>query len=215
MNTALLEKIRRLRALSTSSNVHEAAAAAAAAERLIQEHNIDEAELEVIEVVPVAETSVVFGKRLVTWQGMLVMAIEKNHGCAGYYKHDSGNAIWVTVGRPQDIETVKYLFAWLSTEIVRLSASVRGRRERNSFCMGAVAGLKEAMLAAKEEVCSQAALVAIDARIAAAESQLPSNLKNTKRKPAIDRVAYSDGVHAGRNIHQRQGLGHGGTKLLT
>ena len=40
MNQAVIEKVRKLRALAQSQNLNEAAAAAKAAERLIQEHNL-------------------------------------------------------------------------------------------------------------------------------------------------------------------------------
>jgi hypothetical protein len=43
---SVIAKIKALRALATSSNVHEAAAAAAQAEALLQKHRLDEAALE-------------------------------------------------------------------------------------------------------------------------------------------------------------------------
>jgi hypothetical protein len=43
---SIIAKIKALRALAMSSNVHEAAAAAAQAEALLQKHRLDEAALE-------------------------------------------------------------------------------------------------------------------------------------------------------------------------
>lgn len=95
MNSGLIEKIRKLRALSLSENVHEAAAAAAAAERLIQEHNVAEAELEAASdaqvEAPTREDLAEVGTSSPTWKLFLSSALEKAHGCAGSWRSPCGS----------------------------------------------------------------------------------------------------------------------------
>src|SRR2546421_209940 len=112
-NEAVIEKVRKLRALATSQNAHEAAAAAAAADKLIQEHRLSEAEL---------------------------------------HAHAPGQVVLRIYGTPSDIEIVRYMYAWLTTEAERLvnHASVKGRTGRNSWFIGFVTGVREQLHAAKQ-----------------------------------------------------------------
>src|SRR4029079_8147154 len=89
-SSTLIAKIQKLRALASSANVHEAAAAAAAAERLIQEHNLSEAEVatgagdedEPVEASEIAGTM----KQLETWKGELFHFLLKAYQCSGYWQ---------------------------------------------------------------------------------------------------------------------------------
>jgi hypothetical protein len=224
MNPALIEKIRKLRALSRSTNVNEAAAAAAAAERLVQEHRISEAELDVSDgdEAPTREQLDELGAQIPSWKSMLSVALAKHHGCAVFNQRRAGDRMWRSqiIGQPSDVATVRYLYVWIVVEIERLcdASSARGRTERNSFRLGAVLGLKAAISAAVREVravASSTALVKLDARLAAAEAQLPSKLGKRRRlASAIDPHAFAEGERAGRAIHVGKQLGDGGSKLL-
>lgn len=117
--------------------------------------------------------------------------------------------------------TVRYLFTWLSAEIERLCAadeSIRGRTARNSFRIGAVEGIRDAMYEARKvarAVATSAALVVIDARLDAAKSALPSGLRSSSVSPSrVDRDAREAGRRAGRAIHQGGALTGGETKAL-
>lgn len=224
----LLDKVRKLRVLAQSENVHEAAAAAAAAERIIQEHRIAEAELGDESAEPVeAQILDEFGNAIPSWRGNLSITLEKAHGCAGYVsrKKVPGRRVFVTVGRASDVATVRYLYAWISTEIARLceaatkAGKIGGRTARNSFCLGAVAGVREAMLGAVESArrkASSEALVHLDARAEAAKAALPEGLRSASRSSFhLDAGAYHDGKRAGASLHAGKAIGGAGGRLLT
>ena len=219
---AVLEKVRKLRALSTSSNVHEAAAAAAAAERLLQEHRLVEADLEAAGAEARTRAGAVCGgtihvegARRTLWRVQLATNLARAHGCETYLEPHAvaDGAIrrlsWhhVILGRPDDVENVKYVFGWLSsviTQLVERHGKGRGISWRRSFCIGAVFGIREAMEAAAAVVRSRAsssALVVLDARRSAAASLLPKGLRSTSCPTVRDASAFDIGKETGRLLH--------------
>lgn len=211
-----IAKIKALRALATSSNVHEAAAAAAQAEAMLQKYRLDEAALEGASAPKEsareeAEPLDWHTQFVSWWRVALGSDILKNHGCVDYITTRGARRCHVIVGRPSDVATVRYLYAWLTTEISRLCERYgkgKGRSWRNSFCVGAVAGIREAMTAAKSEArrtATSSALVAVDRRDADAKAVLVRNQPSLRRSAggarASDRGAYGSGLQAGRNIH--------------
>lgn len=226
--TAILEKLRKLLALAKSDNANEAAAAAAAAQRLMTEHQISEAELEVggpQEQASVADDPLdTFGARSQTWKEVLSTNIARLHGCKVWREKAwvPAQRRWAEtririVGRPSDVATVRYLYAWLTTVIERLvQANARGRGQRYaySYRVGAVNGCIEAMQAAHREAREQAtetALVKVDARLEEAEAETartqghirPARGATFKRDPD----AYQRGLVAGRSLHTGAQLG--------
>jgi hypothetical protein len=228
--SAILEKVRKLRALATSSNEHEAAAAAAAAERIIQEHRLSEAEVEAGGEAPTEKASdghepiTTHAKRAPYWRKYLVSGLSSRHGCATYLRYAGGGG-WAhqIVGRKSDVETVRYLFAWLSLEIDRLAGLHKGegRAWLNSYRVGAVAGCLEAMAVAEREIRAQAhvtstAIVRVDARREEAKAALPGGLgKGSGYNGSINSGGgYAAGKRDGANIHTGVRIGGGAARAL-
>jgi hypothetical protein len=151
MSQAIIEKVKKLRQLAQSSNANEAANAAAAAERLIQEHRIAEAELESEteeSVTPITDYLVEPGTSAISWRAQLISALCKGYSCAVWQssKRVEGTyrtkLAWGVVGAPDDVATVKYQYAFLTIEIIRLAAEhpikLKGKREFNGAGPGTV-----------------------------------------------------------------------------
>ncbi len=172
---AVIDRVAKLRALATSSEQHEAEAAAAIAEKLIQTHRLSEADLgttddpgEVLAEDP--EGLFVFATQLPTWQWFLCSGLGHLYGVAfwvdrckiksdvyPYFKH--GHTLKM-VGRASDIEILRYQYAFLVLEIDRLAqrfgdqnrfAKGQARTMMNSFRLGAVNGVITAMRIANRE----------------------------------------------------------------
>lgn len=218
--SAILDKIRKLLTLSAkSSNANEAAAAAAAAQRLMQEHRIAEAELETGEPTETAQLAAdpleTFGWRSILWKEQLCGALMKLHGCKGWKLSRWENGTRVRrlqiVGRPSDVASVRYLYAWLTSEIERLAqrdAKGRGAGYVSSFRLGAVRGALAAMHGADRAAranANPAALVRLDAREAEAEAVAATaagDIRPARKSDAqIDSNAYTRGISAGRTLH--------------
>jgi hypothetical protein len=227
MNTptpAIIGKIRRLRELAKKNdNANEAAAAAAAAEKLLSEHQIEEAALEVEEgpcggdlIENRGESE---GPRLVYWKSYLLGAIGKMHGCTHCYEHVKGKAgkgpryTPLLYGRPEDIAIVRDLYSWLVKEIQRLTDVVgkgRGLEWRDSYRMGCQYGIAHAMQAAQREARRQApstALAVIDARLAVAQKALRDRYPDTRDvsrdHETVDGEAFERGHMDGVAMHSR------------
>lgn len=219
---SIIEKISKLRKLSNSANVNEAATAAAMADKLIAKYRLSEAELEISEEKssqPEFDDGFVYEtKRITKWKNSLIIFLSKHYGCAVYnsigYDANSNRSIsrYKLVGSKEDMSIVKYMFSWLTGEVERIShkeTKGKGHVYANSFCIGAVAGIIQQMTLSKKEVESSAvnctALTIVNNKLTVANQFLNSTLKlkpsKTSNNSQINYNAYNNGVEAGKNIH--------------
>ncbi len=232
----VIEKIRKLNALAQSSNVHEAAAATAAAARLMQDHQIEEAQLigagEAQEEPVQAGLCIDAHRRAPTWKAILATTITRSLGCELYT--ESGR--FMVIGRKSDAQAVTYLYRAVIAQIDELcTTAARAQRifggdERNfrgwcgSFRHGAAQAVHQRLSAQKTERdrevqaradggdrASSTALVVIDRRegeISRVASSL--NLRTTKlRSNPCSVDGFRDGFAAGQQVnlgHNRGGL---------
>jgi hypothetical protein len=221
---SMIEKIKKLLALSQSSNANEAAVAAAAAQRLMAQHQIAEAELggEVEEKAAKEVDPLFEAKTLPGWLNMLSAGLcRQNSVFVWVHKRADGKSYVCICGRPSDVANVRFLFAYLRSEIERLvqvECRGKGRSIMDSYRKGAVVGAIEAMDAAREEVRAQAtgaALLKVDGRLA--EARAAAALGKTKpaaRVGLADAGAYYAGKTAGGHLHGSAQLGAAGGRLL-
>lgn len=225
----ILDKIRKLLSLAKSDNEHEAAAAAAAAQRLMTEHDISEAELpapsEPAET-PSLDMLTTFGSVVPAWLGGLAAGLSKLQHCKCWSSRGPDGAWRLSiVGTPSDVATVRYLYAWLHSEIERHAqkyARGGGRSYADSYRKGCVSGALEAMALAVREVRATAtgnALVKIDARAAASAAYVEESLGISLRKKSSARIkdgdAYGRGRQHGAHMGQRNAqLAATGTRML-
>lgn len=232
---AAVDRVRKLLALSESGNANEAAAAAAAAQRLMEQHGIDAAMLDVDEDAepdePVDEHHVGDeGRRVAMWRNALSYALASANGCKSVLrKQRRGPTKLVLIGRASDAAVVRYMYQYLTSEIDRLcdaEAHSRGRAGktwRNSFRLGAVdvitERLEEAKQAARDERRAEAgggaalvrvdkAIARLDARLSEAEAWAKHNLrlrKGGRSRWRQDPEAYAAGGEAGKRIRLDRG----------
>ena len=132
-----LQKAAKLLRLAESQNPHEAALAAARAQELLDKYELDRAAIELDGGAPEPPEEIVdFGRRgdaltapdinpnVVgkTWPRRLALALARANGCFLYFtsggKFEHGLNL---VGRPSDVAKVRYLFQYLTGEVLRLS----------------------------------------------------------------------------------------------
>jgi hypothetical protein len=219
---AVIRKIADLRRLATSSNLHEAEVAAAAAARLAEKHRISEAEIEASGTEP-GERAVQDGEpleeergRASLWRGQLALVLAKHYGCVLIRAATVENGIKLLrmriIGRPSDTTLVRYLYGWLSLDLARIAAKEsagRGLAWKNSWLLGAVTGLRAQLdRAASQERASAdtAALVRLDARGADAAEALraayPKIEVTAPRHRFVDKDGFESGQAHGRNVHR-------------
>ncbi|HVO72517.1 MAG TPA: DUF2786 domain-containing protein [Ignavibacteriaceae bacterium] len=224
---AIIDRVKKLRSLATSSNVHEAANASAAAERLIQQFRLTEAELqdesnqEIIE----GDDYLYETGKVVQWKMSLARYLAELYGVYLFNdtnRSETGRQITriKMVGKRTDIELLFYSFHALINEITRLCdknvvSHNRGVSvERNSYCLGAVHGIVVKMQEEKAEVAkttTSTALVALNNRQKEAERWAFQEhdirrVKAHNSQASISGNSYNSGLQAGKNITLRAGL---------
>jgi hypothetical protein len=147
------DKIKKLLALTESDNVNEAANAAARAQALIDQHNIDVAMLdeqpddeEIIRGVKWVCFTV--KKRMPSWRWGLLWGVAEVNDCqpwwdmnytGGKYHKDA-----YVIGRPTDCQNVQAMYQFIEGQIDYLASQRKGngRAWINSFRLGAVSEIK-------------------------------------------------------------------------
>lgn len=231
----VIEKVKKLLALSKSSNANEAATAASVANRLIDEFRLSEADVAgnhsesdpmVRDDQYVYETG-----RVIPWKSRLVVTLASHYGCAVFndthYNNTKRRKVsrYKLLGRKSDIQIVQYMFAWLSSECSRISdleAKGMGKVFVFSYCNGFVAGIGEQLhlsrKAAEKEATSNA-IVKINARLDEANDFMKQTYPNLRMEKSyghsrLNTDAYSAGQSKGRSLHLGSALGGGKVKLL-
>jgi hypothetical protein len=230
--STIIEKINQLRALSRSSNINEATAAALAADKLIAKYRISEAELQLsnnLTDFPVKcdPDTLYESGRVIPWKRDLAASLANHYGCFIFNDvthSNSGRKIsrYRLVGIETDIAIVRYMFAWLVTEIERLSRShcvSKGSVYANSYCQGVVFGIKtqldklkkEQRFSANQNGHTSTALQCLDNRVTKAESVARMQYKlrtvNPTTHSKINIRAYNLGIERGKSIHLGKVIG--------
>jgi hypothetical protein len=232
----VIDRIQKLRRLSESQNVHEAAAAAGEAQRLMTEHRIAEAQLQaesgeldepVTDVDVLAATG---SKTPQSWLVHLASGIARANGCR--ITITSASRRWKTrgeinmYGQPRNLDAAKYLFYAMQNEINRLANDWNATRDDASraatlsFKLGAAQEIAARMVAEKVSA-SQALKESADLGLTKATGALTViNRAEEKVDAAVNAAssgtwgcsgpsnygAYASGKAAGRSVN----LGNGG-----
>lgn len=167
---AFIAKLQHILALTTSPIEGEAQAAAAMLQKLLTSHNLSMADLEQrgSKVPGVREDSYDLGKAAFQWKLNLAEAIADHYYCHAII----ANKQVTFIGRPDNIEALKMLYAWLIDQIRRIAKDARVAHIENTnehidplrwqvnFGVGAVSRLRVRLqeLSAQQDV-SETALV--------------------------------------------------------
>jgi hypothetical protein len=209
---AIVERVKKLLALAGSPNVHEAAAAAARAQTLIEKHrlesllNPDSTELE--PVTDGRDAPLEVGKRIRKWKVLLAMALGENNGCVAYTTQNGAVTSLLLAGRESDRASVLAMWSFIVARIEWASATEgRGhnRRWHEGFRIGAAevvaARLADAGREARADL-TPTALVRVEpalaARAAAVETFVTERLRLKKgRRLLVDADGFMQGRVAG------------------
>lgn len=215
---SIIEKVKRLQALSKSSNLNEAMNAAAIANRLIDEHRLTEEDLDdnpmVDDLDPVYETG-----KITTWKNNLVILVAGHYGCAVYiaqtYPNGRKYSSYHLVGKKSDIEIAKYMIIYFMNQCDNLSgihARGKGRIYANSFCLGFVSGVVQKLNESRKDIESKSGsdIIHLDSRKMEAANFLmkKENLKKIDQhsNARYDSSGYNNGFKSGKGLEVNSGL---------
>ena len=229
----IIEKIQKLLALANSSNEHEAALAAAHAQRLLSEHNLAmtdvEANLQRPQSADKVETTV--AKTLPKWVRNLSAGVCSAFDCQAIHHPAQGKMTFIGVGA--DVQVASYTFSYLDRTVRKLCSSYMKYRVndsnlsnrnrelmRQSYYLGAISTINSQLVQQKVQTpITPGALVPIkEGLIKKAMSELGAIRTVRGRRSYINTHAYSQGQSDGKNVSIHKGVaatgGHSSTKSL-
>ena len=222
-------QVKQLLALSKSSNANEAAAAASAANKLIDKYRLVQADLETEENFkePIVQDSDYLYKtgRVTMWKNKLVYVLTRHYGVAYWNEATYPNGRKVSgykmIGRKSDMEIVRYMYNWLSLECDRLATEeAKGKVGRvfvASYQDGFVAGISEQLRLSREAMKAEStctAMVLIDGRYDESQATMYKIIPGLRASKSYSHSrfngqAYDMGKQRGQEIHLGSSLGIG------
>jgi len=156
----IISKIQKLLALAaegSGATEAEARNAAIAAQRLINKHQLDMAEIIAaaeakgeapVQQEPIEQQEYAKGKRIAAWEAMLGFILAPAFSCRSYTARGWDSSSLMAVGRPTNIAAFKATFDYLVATIERLAKAskpghIHGREWNSSFGIGACEGIRE------------------------------------------------------------------------
>lgn len=216
----IIEKVRKLLALSNSSNEHEAALAAAHAQRLLAEHNLCMSELDVKEE-GAGEVELEVARTVPKWLSSLFATVANGFDCFPVVTTTATASRLRFIGVGEDPLVASCTLQFLMQELRRLASaylrateasggrlSSTGRqRVRNSYLLGGVQGVRQALNAQKAQTptTSKALVPVKDALIKQyREEQLGELRMQRNRRSTVITAAFHQGRTDGAALQVRQ-----------
>lgn len=213
----IIDKVRKLLALSTSSNEHEAALAASHAQRLLAEHNLAMSDLEVKEAGADASDLDLKRKTVDKWLRSLFGSVAAAFDCSAISISNSTTTRLRFIGCGEDPQVAMYTMQYLVKEIERLAKQfVKGlpphtnkAMHRKSFLLGAVNGVRAQLAQQKKATpTTSTALVPVKQHLIkqfVAENHGEARTVKTRRS-SVYSDSYAKGKAAGAELSIRKGV---------
>jgi len=160
-----LGKVRKLLAMRTDRGCTEAEASAAAgmAAKIMMAHSIEAASLDIESAQPTDQGPIEIwddpldttGGAKEKWRSRLAVAIARQFGCE-ILKKGAGLTI---IGRPDNVQVVRYVYAYAAREVSRLTISKaygNGRIWVRSYRLGLIDAIRESIKAEHESARREA-----------------------------------------------------------
>jgi len=220
----VVERVRKLLALSSSSNPHEAALAAERALEIAQRYNLDLSRLEGPLEGPFVERSYDVGGAA-QWRWLLMSAIARAHFCRALRRWVAGRSQgeMYLLGEPHNVAVCGFLYEYLRREIDRLAdrgwrrasyvygEHVEVRSWKRDFRRGAVLTIGERLRErgerfAEESAESGALVLAKETSLEREIARRYGDVATRKVRFRGDPLAFDQGQKAGREIALSQAL---------
>jgi hypothetical protein len=127
MDPRLLDKLRKVLTLAKEGIEGEAQAAAAILQKMLLEHNLDIADLEKKGAAPTGATEKAhdLGRAAFTWKLDLAEAVAEHYWCVPLVDRRTKTVAFV--GRPDNVESLTMLYAWLIQQVQLVAREERAR----------------------------------------------------------------------------------------
>ncbi|QBD78006.1 DUF2786 domain-containing protein [Ktedonosporobacter rubrisoli] len=212
----ILEKIRKLLALSTSSNPHEAALAASKAQALLAEYNLELSQVQTSEPdARYEQAHLSTGSRV--WRRQLLYVLAKYNFCQTVYDPNYKHVI--LIGERHNSEVVQYLYSSLVEQLEHMAVTAYRQSEsefplatwKNSFFAGALRSIDQRLDEQQKQFvaisgqCRSLVIVKND-ELQKAVNKLFPHLRAGRSRRIVRCDGYYDGIRAGRTVALNKAL---------
>lgn len=205
-NGKIIDKVKKLLALTGSPYADEAEAAMLKAQELLLKHGLSISDVEIGETKEVVDEKVFTseGKTLKWWEKTLSGIIGDNFRCAAYYRRNNPSVYFI--GLKGDVEVAKEVFSYavivirhLSSQYVKANKALYrdGRRLKNDYIIGFLNGLRDKFTAQVNSKCLSLMLVKDDAVIKAVDSKKFKKARRPRIGVSGDAQAIAAGYRDG------------------
>jgi len=223
----IIEKIKKLLALSASNNEHEAALAASHVQRLLSEHNLALADIDAaVRPAKADQVETAVAKTLPKWVRHLSAGVCDAFDCQAIHHPAAGKMTFIGVGA--DVQIAAYTFSYLDNTVRRLCSSymkqypadrlAARQREllRQSYYLGAVDTIYGRLQKQKQQTpITPGALVPVkQGLIKLAVQELGTIRTVHSRRSFINKNAYNQGQEDGRDVGIHRGIDGGGSTQI-
>lgn len=209
----IIDKVKKLLALSRSSNEHEAGLALENANKLLMKHNLEMADIDEVSLNDIIEENdLISGKRIMSWKINLLDAVMRLNGCQ-ILMHNvrNGNKRISAIGKKHNIEVSVSMYEYL---IKTMDRNLKEKQKddiidpfsyRMGFC-SAISRKVNDIIREREQnkndfnnACT--ALIVLDkALVNQFMNEKYKNIKESKSKTSYkDRMSFMQGHIAGEN----------------
>lgn len=209
MEQEIVKKIKKLLALSSSDNTHEAESAMLKAQELLAKHNLQLSEIEEHKIRNAIEdvTNITFTKA--KWKGRLAKIIASNFRCEMYYKTYRNHKV-TFLGLEEDVVICKvmteYAIECIKKETNKIAKIYRERGDsakgiENDFALGFIGGLSKKFEEQKQKNQEWGLVLIIPKEVQEAYDTIKFTGKGVK-PPTYKgfKDVYFRGVEAGENF---------------
>ncbi|HEX3640647.1 MAG TPA: DUF2786 domain-containing protein [Ktedonobacteraceae bacterium] len=211
----VLSKIKKLLALSTSSNPNEAAAAAAKAQELLMLHNLSMSQIQTQEPSSYEQTFLNLGRSI--WKRVLLSVIARNNFCEVVYTPSKAES--ALIGEAHNREVVTYLYHYLIGQLEPMAidayhrslSSMHAKSWLDAFYMGAATSIDHRLEEQQREMeaasnACKALIISKDAELKSAMRHFYPQTKNGSSKRIRSKDGYYSGQEAGRKVALNRGI---------
>ncbi len=204
------DKIRKLLALSKSSNEHEASLALANANKLLMKHNLEMKDLEEIDLNCIIEEVVMSAGRIMNYKPIMLNAILELNNCEMLiHSVAHGNKIIKAIkaiGKKQNIEVSISMYDYLMNTMERKMREENPRNKtsfRLGFSYSIARKIKEIIMERNRQDNDVACTALVIQEKKMAKDFMHDKYKNIRTKKAKssyrDQASFNSGVQAGRS----------------
>jgi hypothetical protein len=195
----VISKVKKLFALSSSSNEHEAALAMEKAHAMLKEYNLTSADIQADSKYGIMEQAVLESKNQSIWKSIIIMGVCEANYCMSLTSRGYTTTEKI-IGKEHNIVVAKAMIEYLIATVERLSKRLPGS-DRGSYKKGISSRLYERLLETlkKEEVECTALVVQEKAMIQ--DFIKGKNIKNTSISLKVSNGgAYYKGIADANDI---------------